>query len=830
MRRLGWLLPAALGLFLAACIDEGVDYQIDGTDVEAVFLHTSDIHSRLLPYRMDVLFTDEQLGLLQKNAPFGGMARLASVVKQERRDSPRMANLDSGDVFQGAPIFNAFGGTPEFKAMTQLGVDAFAIGNHEFDLGTAHFIAKATTHANFPMLAANYAIGDASFPGHIQSNRVAAPYTILNLRGLRVGVVGLGYVGGSPFHGGGAEGVVPLRNVDVVQSYVDLLRPQVDLVVGVSHASYHQDIEYIPRTEGLDIVFGGHLHIVLDPPSVIQDCDVQRLKRERDRYICDTPEKLRFASRACQTRNGCDLALDKAGCIADCDTEAKVACDREAAVRRYKQRLAELDGDVAFLEKRGCHPRNVLLVHSGAFLKFVGKLSTTLRQCQRVEPREVCVERDSTDRCLRSVPRRCYGNASGRNDWEVVAHKYELIPVDRRLPQDPQMLQLLEPFTLELSRQELLTQVIAHAPQTWKRFSAGTGDSPLGNLVTGIRSDLVRGPVDEEGMINVFPFDNMITTLYLSGYEVQEVFDFIAQKSATRGCQSQAQIAGATVVLNCGKCPGKGGNPCARDDYSGEPCAQRVTIGGSGRPCTKDKDCEVDAATGKPTAEICTNQLHPDQAKNPQARRCWLPIECSRNYLLATNDYIAHGGSGFTALGRNTTQKNLGIPLRRAAIDWMTRQLSCSQIRVEPEPGRPPPSVLSAADVAALHDAEAKAQTGDAAKIQAANETWGTLRKDLEERAKATPSKEVDALRLYLSCTAETKDSNNVCDGLACMQSRACDEYKAKDIDRCKALGRIRAALRCVTLPCLVPWEDGRISRILRDSSGSPDPFEPWPE
>lgn len=839
---------AVATLALAACIDQPERVELDGTDVEAVFLHTSDIHSRLLPYNMDVLYTDEQLGLKPANAPFGGMARLAAVVKQERRDSPRMAYFDSGDVFQGAPIFNAFGGEPEFKAMTQLGVDAFAIGNHEFDNGTTHLIDQAIRFANYPMLASNYVLTDPSFTTNVKTGKISSPYTIINMQGLRVGVIGLGYVGGSPFHGGGANGVVPLRIRDSLQSHVDLLRPQVDLVVVVSHASYHEDIEYIPRTEGIDLVFGGHLHIVLDPPSVIQDCDVARLRRERDRYICDTPEKLRFASKACQAKNACETLVpaDQAVCVADCDTEAKVACDRESEVRRYKDRLKELDADIAFLEKRGCHPRNVLLVHSGAFLKFIGRLGVTLRQCHRMDPAQVCTETDAAGKCTRWVPRRCSGNASARNDWEVVAHKYTLIPVDKNLPQDLQMLKLLEPYTLELARQDLLTQVIGHAPVTLKRFSAGSGDSPLGNLVTeamlgrsqvwadfaltnslGIRSDLVNGPIDEEGMINVFPFENSITTLYLSGYEVQEVFDFIAQRSSTRGCQSQAQISGVSVLLNCGGCPGYGGNPCARGPYQGEPCAQKVTIGGTGQPCADDKDCVTSKTTGKPIGEICTNQIHPspsaDDAKAGRTKRCWRPIECSQTYLLATNDYIAHGGSGFSALGRNTTQKDLEIPLRKAAIDWMTQQPSCATNRETKQ------SVLSEEEKATVREAEKKAGSGDPAQIQEANTLWSGVRKALEGRAAGAPQAEADALRAYLSCTAETMNSTTkVCDGLACAQIKACDAYKAKDPERCKALGRVRAALRCLTLPCIYGREDARISRIFRDSSGSPDPFEPY--
>jgi len=37
--------------------------------------------------------------------------------------------------------------------------------------------------------------------------------------------------------------------------------------------------------------------------------------------------------------------------------------------------------------------------------------------------------------------------------------------------------------------------------------------------------------------------------VFLSGLEVQELFNYIARRSSIRGCSAQAQISGATVVL-----------------------------------------------------------------------------------------------------------------------------------------------------------------------------------------------------------------------------------------------------------------------------------------
>ena len=835
------ILLACLGLPLlaAACIVQPEQANIDGKDIKVVFLHTSDIHSRLIPYNMDVMLTDKKLGLQQKNAPFGGVTRLAAVVKQERRDNPRMAYIESGDVFQGAPIFNTFHGEPEFKAMTQLGVDAFAIGNHEFDNGAIALVGKAINFAAFPMLGANYILGNHKFPGKVPTGEITDPFTIINLKGLRVGVIGMAAIGGGS-SGAGAKGVRRMRDRDVVQGWVDFLRPMVDVVAITSHVGFHEDLEYIPRTEGLDIVFGGHLHIALNPPNVLQDCDIAKLKREVDRYRCDTPEKLARAQAVCEVRVGCAKKTgdEKTTCQRGCVTEAKNDCQHIAREARYAERITELKEDIAFLEKRGCHPRDVLLVHSGAFLKYIGRLEATFRQCRRLSQTRVCAERAGNGKCLREVPRRCVGNRQGAtNDWEVISHKYRLIPVDKNLPEEPQMVRMMTPYIIKLNQEQLLARVIGFSPKRVFRFSKGPGDSQLGNMVCeammernqvwadfaltnslGMRTDLLAGPVDEEQMNNVFPFENSITVMHLSGYEVQEMMDFVAHKSYTRGCQSQAQVAGITATLNCKGCPGTGGNRCTLQPYAGGPCAQNVTIGGSGRACTTNKDCERDAK-GKVIGEICTGQSHPDGSGK---KRCWLPINCSTMYRLATNDYVARGGSGFVVLANNTTQVDLKISLRDVAKDYLQNMPPCSQVPLtfaESKAGKAPSYVLGETERKTLKALETLANTK---KVTEAASGYSAFLATLKARQGKASGAEKTALNSYLTCIDEKPDEDLRCLGLTCRELKECETYKHKDQPRCKALARIRGALRCITVPCVQAKEDGRIQRVLRDASASP--------
>ena len=151
------LFVLVVALSVGACAEQHENPQIGDHEVKLTFLHTSDIHSRLLPYRMQVSYTDEKMGLRQENEPFGGVARIAHIINTERARARRSLYVDSGDVFQGAPIFNVFRGEAEFRAMSYLHPDAMVIGNHEFDAGLANVVLQAKNWMAFPFIVANYA-------------------------------------------------------------------------------------------------------------------------------------------------------------------------------------------------------------------------------------------------------------------------------------------------------------------------------------------------------------------------------------------------------------------------------------------------------------------------------------------------------------------------------------------------------------------------------------------------------------------------------------------------------------------------------------------------
>src|SRR5262245_44103179 len=86
MRALPCAVALATVVLSGGCSNlEGHPYQTTGQDIQVSLFHTTDWHSRVLPYAiLDVGENDQNQGLLPENSPFGGAARLATLLKCAR--------------------------------------------------------------------------------------------------------------------------------------------------------------------------------------------------------------------------------------------------------------------------------------------------------------------------------------------------------------------------------------------------------------------------------------------------------------------------------------------------------------------------------------------------------------------------------------------------------------------------------------------------------------------------------------------------------------------------------------------------------------------------
>ena len=110
---------------------------------EANIIHTNDVHGRIV----------EEKGVI-------GDAKLAAVIEEERKNNPSTLVVDAGDTFQGLPISNSSKGEERAKLLNEMGYDAMAVGNHEFDFGLDE-AKKYKEILNFPLLSSNTYVNGA---------------------------------------------------------------------------------------------------------------------------------------------------------------------------------------------------------------------------------------------------------------------------------------------------------------------------------------------------------------------------------------------------------------------------------------------------------------------------------------------------------------------------------------------------------------------------------------------------------------------------------------------------------------------------------------------
>lgn len=230
---------------------------------QITILHTNDTHSQIEPFEANH----------RLYASKGGVARRAVMVEQVRKENPNTLLLDAGDIFQGTPYFNYFGGELEFKLMSMLKYDAATLGNHDFDNAIEGF-HKQLPHAKFDFVSANY-----DFKNTILDT-IVKPYKIFKKDGIKIGVFGLGIE---------LKGLVNPRMyketkyLDPIEITQDISRElkekqHCDLVICLSHLGYNyrdsekvSDLKLAKATEYIDLIIGGHTHTFLPKPTIVKN-------------------------------------------------------------------------------------------------------------------------------------------------------------------------------------------------------------------------------------------------------------------------------------------------------------------------------------------------------------------------------------------------------------------------------------------------------------------------------------------------------------------------------------------------------------------------------
>lgn len=223
--------------------------------VSLTVLHSNDMHSRIESFPSDH----------KKYPGQGGIMAMGNMIGAVRKELGEVLLLDAGDIFQGTPYFNEFGGELEFKLMSQLRYDCATMGNHDFDNGLEGF-ERMLKFADFPFVTSNYDFSNTILKGK------TLPHKILYKKGLKIGIFGVGVA---------FEGLVDKKNygdtihldpIKIANEQATYLKNEekCNLVVCLSHLGYKYkntkvcDKDLAEQTEHINLIIGGHTHTFLE--------------------------------------------------------------------------------------------------------------------------------------------------------------------------------------------------------------------------------------------------------------------------------------------------------------------------------------------------------------------------------------------------------------------------------------------------------------------------------------------------------------------------------------------------------------------------------------
>ncbi|MFC0559765.1 5'-nucleotidase C-terminal domain-containing protein [Halalkalibacter alkalisediminis] len=207
--------------------------------VELKILHTNDIHARVNDF-----------------------GKIAAYIQSEREAASHSMFLDAGDIFSGNPVVDLQYGKPIIDLLNDMGLQAMAIGNHDFDYGQVEMVQRME-ESEFPWLSANTIVGDTlvDFPQ-------PEPYKIFDVDGIKVGVFSV--IQNPPATApANTVGINFEDPIETAKRYEEELKEEADILIALTHIGYSDDRALAEAVEYFDLIIGGHSHTVLNQPAVV---------------------------------------------------------------------------------------------------------------------------------------------------------------------------------------------------------------------------------------------------------------------------------------------------------------------------------------------------------------------------------------------------------------------------------------------------------------------------------------------------------------------------------------------------------------------------------
>ena len=203
-------------------------------------LHTNDFHNHLTPVQ-------------------------AETIRQAKDKLADVLLLDAGDAVSAGNIGVRPGGEPILTLMSDVGYDAMTLGNREFHVADV-LLRRKIGKARFPILCANI-----RWKEDAGETLPVVPYLQKTLpSGLRVAVFGLTVPMVTPRMAARAVSAFLFDDpVEAARRQIAHLRSLADVLVALTHIGKREDDRLAAACPELDLIIGGHTHVVLTAPEVI---------------------------------------------------------------------------------------------------------------------------------------------------------------------------------------------------------------------------------------------------------------------------------------------------------------------------------------------------------------------------------------------------------------------------------------------------------------------------------------------------------------------------------------------------------------------------------
>ncbi|MFO7888664.1 MAG: 5'-nucleotidase C-terminal domain-containing protein [Eubacteriales bacterium] len=220
-------------------------------EVMVSIVHTNDTHARVEAGKYDGM----------------GLDKVATIVNNVKAANPNTLVLDAGDALHGQTIATLVEGESIIKIFNEIGYDAMAAGNHDFNYGKERLL-ELSDMADFPILAAN--VYSENYENFLPE------YVIKDVGGVKVGIFGLA-TPETKFksHPKNTEGLEFFDSVIIAKLMVAELESKTDVIVALSHlgmdpSSTERSDLIAENVDGIDLIVDGHSHHALEEGKMVE--------------------------------------------------------------------------------------------------------------------------------------------------------------------------------------------------------------------------------------------------------------------------------------------------------------------------------------------------------------------------------------------------------------------------------------------------------------------------------------------------------------------------------------------------------------------------------